>query len=123
MCYLDGYNVTTDVHLDSFDGQQAVVTLRNSELKMFGGDIATTVGNYGLRAEFAYANTADTDGSNPFIMNRYLEFVAGGDRTFDDYRNFNLQAFVRHVFDFNGPDELSDPIQRLPINQIEILMD
>ncbi|WP_444996474.1 DUF1302 family protein [Aliikangiella sp. IMCC44359] len=115
--YFDGFNVTADIGLEALEGQQALVSMRYLPLRLLGADIATTAGNYGLRAEMAYAHTSDDNGDIPFVMNRYAELVLGIDRTFYEYLNINLQLFTHHVFDYQSPTNLTHPIEQLVAKQ------
>ena len=59
--------------------------------------MAVNVGRIGLRAEGAYVDTEDGAGRDPFIKNPFLFVVVGGDRTFREYLNLNVQYLYRFV--------------------------
>ncbi|MFC1480839.1 DUF1302 family protein [Candidatus Neomarinimicrobiota bacterium] len=49
-----------------------------------GGDIVWYLGDWGFRGEAAYFMTEDADGTDGFIRNPYLQYVAQIERTADD---------------------------------------
>jgi len=108
LSYLDGYNLNADIHIAEISPSEIVLALRYLPVKVIGADLATTVGRYGVRAELAYTRTEDPEGVNPFISNPYIYIVAGGDRTFYDYLNLNMQMFFRQVSNYENPDDISD---------------
>ena len=59
--------------------------------------MAVNVGRIGLRAEGAYVDTEDGAGRDPFTKNPLLFVVVGGDRTFREYLNLNVQYIYRFV--------------------------
>ena len=79
------------------------VVMRHRRIRAVGVDAATTVGQYGLRAEGAYVRTDDGSGMDPFTKNPYVFVVIGGDRTFAGRLNLNVQYIVREVFGFRAP--------------------
>jgi hypothetical protein len=52
-----------------------------------------------LRAEAAYVDTEDDEGHDPFTKNPFVFVVVGGDRTFREHLNVNVQYLHRHVLD------------------------
>ncbi|MGH8008966.1 MAG: efflux RND transporter permease subunit, partial [Candidatus Binatia bacterium] len=66
----------------------------------FGGTVPTPA-----------AFNEDGRGKNPLLKNSFFYLVAGGDRTFLEYCNINLQYFLRVVSDFHNPLAVSDPLR------------
>jgi hypothetical protein len=75
----------------------AAVSLSHHRVTVFGADMAANLGRIGLRAEGAYVDTEDDDGRDPFTKNPFLFVVIGGDRTFREYLNLNIQYLYRFV--------------------------
>jgi hypothetical protein len=73
------------------------IRLSHHPVQAFGGDMAANVGQFGLRAEGAYVQTADSQGRDPFTKNPYLFLVGGADRTFGGLLNLNVQYLFRYV--------------------------
>ena len=97
--YFAGHDLTPDLGV-----RRAVpipvreaITLSYHRLRVFGADMAANLGRVGLRAESAYVDTEDGAGHDPFIKNSFLFVVVGGDRTFREYLNLNVQYLVRFV--------------------------
>jgi hypothetical protein len=76
---------------------ESVITLSHHRIKVFGADMAANLGRIGLRAEGAYVDTEDDAGRDPFTKNPFLFVVVGGDRTFREYLNVNVQYIYRFV--------------------------
>src|SRR5688572_7320253 len=86
----------------------AAISLSHRRVRAFGGDIAANLGDIGLRVEGAYVDTEDADGRNPFVKNPFVFIVVGGDRTFGEYLNLNVQYVYRFVRDSRAiGDELA----------------
>lgn len=111
--YFSGYSLWPDFHpLGISAVGKPVLGLNYDKIDVLGADIATNVGRYGLRGEIAYTKTSDNAGDDPFTKNSFLYYVFGGDRTFDDNLNINLQLFGRHVYNFSDPESIADPSTR-----------
>lgn len=93
----------------AYDG---VVQLNHPRVNVLGGDIATTVGHYGLRAEAAYTWMPNSQPSALYQRHPDLYVIGGGDRTFGDYLNVNLQYYFRKTIDYRAPNQVADPAQR-----------
>jgi hypothetical protein len=65
--------------------------------------MAANVGRFALRAEAAYVHTEDSAGTDPFTKNPFVFLVVGGDRTFREYLNVNVQYLFRYILDFRTP--------------------
>ena len=82
-------------------------------MRVIGADAAGNVGRYGLRAEAAYVVTEDRSGVDPFVKNPFLSVVAGGDRTFREHLNVNVQYLYRFVAHFTPPGSSASPFENL----------
>lgn len=100
MSYFHGRDLTPDlgVRLAAATAErEAAIALTHHRVRVFGADMAANVGRIGLRAEGAYADTEDGAGRDPFTKNPSLFVVVGGDRTFGEYLNLNVQYLYRFV--------------------------
>lgn len=102
--YFDGYDRNPDFALDA-----SGITMRYGRLKVYGADGAFTSGRYGFRAEAAYLASEDVEGKDPFTKNPAFFAVAGGDRTFGDNLNVNLQYLFRQVVNHHAPESITSP--------------
>jgi len=59
--------------------------------KVMGADFATAISDFGLWGEMGYFHTEDRDGDDPGVKNPYLQFVIGGDHSFEPRIKVNLQ--------------------------------
>jgi hypothetical protein len=75
------------------------ILLSHHRVRVFGADMAATLGQFGLRAEGAYVETEDTRGADPFVKNPFVFIVAGTDRTWGGLLNLNVQYLLRYVLD------------------------
>lgn len=107
--YFDGFDHNPDFALTG-----AGVTMRYGRLKVYGADGAFTSGRYGFRAEAAYLASEDVTGNDPFSKNPAFFAVAGGDRTFGDNFNVNLQYLFRQVINYRAPASIT-PAAALPL--------
>lgn len=87
--WFDGYDDLPALHLgtevdSSFTTARIQVEPRYHRRRAVGADFATTIGSFGVHGEGAYYLTADWSGTDPAIDDPYLQFVVGGDYTFDD---------------------------------------
>ncbi len=82
----------------------------HDRLRIVGGDLAKPVGRFVLRSEIAYLEPPAARSDAIFAKQRQFFAVAGGDRTFGEYFNLNLQLYWRHVDgqalrpDLSGPE-------------------
>jgi hypothetical protein len=113
LSYLEGVNLNPDLILSSVSSNSVTVLMYHKRVRVLGVDAAAAVGRYGLRAEVAYtwtkveSNSGDTHTSKPFLY-----MVLGGDRTFDNGLNVNLQYFGYRVFEYIDPRGIGDPLSR-----------
>jgi len=121
LSYFDGFDPYPDLSLDRVRRTGVDALLANHRIRVVGADAASTVGPYGLRAEAAYTITRDTRGDNPEIKNPFFYLVVGGDRTFLDNLNINVQYIFRRVFNFQDPNDILNPIRRELARQENLL--
>lgn len=109
LSYFHGLDLNPDISLAGFNNRGVNVQLDHHRYRVFGADAATVVGRYALRAEAAYTLTADENGDDPFIKNPFFYMVAGGDRSFLDSLNINLQYYFRYVSNYRDPSINANP--------------
>ena len=109
LSYFDGIDMNADLSFGSVNGNGLNLQMDHHRIRVLGADAATVVGKYGLRAEVAYTRTEDADGTNTFVKNPFIYLVAGGDRTFFEYLNVNLQYYARQVSNYQSPEVEPNP--------------
>lgn len=102
LSYLRGVDLNPDLELRGATMQGIDILLRHNPVRILGMDAATVIGRYGLRAELAYTWT-DYSAANPWAKKPFLYLVVGGDRTFDNDVNINLQYFYYRVTGYTDP--------------------
>lgn len=110
--YYGGFDQNPDLSIGAPVPGAMSLLLQHHRIRVLGADAAGTAGRFGLRAEAAYTWTEDDAGQNPFVKNPFFYGVAGGDRTFFEYLNVNLQFFVRQVSNYSDPNAIADPAAR-----------
>jgi hypothetical protein len=98
--YFHGRDLTPDLGVRlvaAMPDREAVIALSHHRVHVFGADMAANLGRIGLRAEGAYVDTEDSAGRDPFTKNPFLFVVVGGDRTYGEYLNLNVQYLFRFV--------------------------
>jgi hypothetical protein len=102
--HLRGVDLTPDLGIGTVEvpGSRPAEAIRLSHgrLRVSGADLAANVGRFALRAEGAYVDTEDAGGRDPFTKNPFIFVVVGGDRTFREHLNVNVQYLYRHVLDY-----------------------
>ena len=110
--YFSGLDLNPDLAIGATTPSGTNIILEHNRIRVLGTDAATVIGRYGLRAEVAYTWTENT-GPDDFVVKKpFLYLVMGGDRTFLDYINVNIQYYSRHVTNYSDPQSIADPIQR-----------
>jgi hypothetical protein len=110
--YYSGMDLTPDIAIGATTVSGTNLIFDHNRIRVLGMDAATVIGRYGLRAEAAYTWTANT-GANDFLVKKpFLYIVMGGDRTFFDYLNVNMQYYFRHVTNYSDPQAITDPLLR-----------
>jgi hypothetical protein len=98
--YFHGRDLTPDLGVRlaaAIPDRETAIALSHHRVDVFGADMAANLGRIGLRAEGAYVGTEDAGGRDPFIKNAFFFVVVGGDRTFREYLNLNVQYLYRLV--------------------------
>ena len=110
--YYSGLDLTPDIAIGATTPSGTNVIFDHNRIRVLGMDAAKVIGRYGLRAEAAYTWTANT-GENDFLVKKpFLYMVMGGDRTFFDYLNINIQYYLRHVTNYSDPQAITNPLLR-----------
>lgn len=108
---LDHSGAGLDWSFSYFQGRDPVLDLaltasglteRFNRVQVYGGDLATSAGVFGLRIEAAYTKTAFDPIGNPLVRRPELWAVLGVDRTIAGVYA-NLQFSARHVLAFGEP--------------------
>jgi hypothetical protein len=115
--YYDGFDLNPDFALQTIfiaSNQLPLlnVVLSHHRIRTFGMDGAVTVGRFGIRGEAAYTLTENSGDWKPFIKSPFFFVVLGGDRTFLEYFNVNLQYILREVSNYHDPENIPDPLTR-----------
>lgn len=109
LSYFSGYNKVPDLELVLVQPEELRLALIHRPFHVWGGDFATNWGDYGIRGEIAYSQTADILGDEPFQQNSMIDTVLGGDRTVMENFNLNVQFLQRHVMNYHPPSQLKNP--------------
>lgn len=110
--YFSGVDLNPDIAIGATTPSGTNLIFEHNRIRVLGMDAATVIGRYGLRAEAAYTWTANA-GVNDFLVKKpFLYMVMGGDRTFFDYLNVNIQYYLRHVTNYSDPQAIADPLLR-----------
>ncbi len=119
--YYDGFDLNPDISVKSVAPSGAMMMLlSHHRYRVLGTDAATALGRYGLRGEFAYARTDDSNGDDPFIKNPFFWGVLGVERTFLSYLNVNVQYFARYVTKFEDPSNVNPALKEIALTQAVI---
>ncbi|WP_239797253.1 FimV family protein [Candidatus Nitrotoga arctica] len=110
--YYSGLDLTPDIAIGATTPSGTNVIFDHNRIRVLGMDAATVIGRYGLRAEAAYTWTANTGANDFFVKKPFLYMVMGGDRTFLDYLNINIQYYLRHVANYSDPQAITNPLLR-----------
>lgn len=102
---LHGISKTPDIRLSSsqvINSDLVNIDLVYPEMQMLGGDFAMTLGHTGLRGEFAYTQSKDKTGKDPWVQNPQLFAIIGADRSLFESFNLNLQFLYKHIDHFSS---------------------
>lgn len=110
--YFNGLDLNPDIEIGAVAPPVTNLILDHNRIRVFGMDAATVVGRYGLRAEAAYTWTANAGVNDVLVKKPFFYMVMGGDRTFFDYLNINVQYYLRHVSNYTDPQNITDPLLR-----------
>lgn len=112
LSYFDGFDPVPDFAIDRVTLTSLDLILKHNRIRVIGADAATTLGRFGLRGEAAFTVTEDPRGSKPDVKNPFFFMVLGGDRTFLEHLNVNLQYLFRYVVHHVSPVDVADPVRR-----------
>jgi hypothetical protein len=113
-----GYDKSPVLSLQGANANGPVFVQYYQQIWGLGADVAHNFGQFGTRAELAYVRPDAQPGR--LGVSPYLFLVSGIDRSIDDW-NFNVQAVIRHTFEFRDPNSVSDPASRIAAIQNAII--
>ena len=112
--YYHGFSLLPEIRIHGFSsGPGILLDLAYPEMDVFGADVARNYGSYGFRAEAAYISPKNYNSQEPTDIRNYLYYVLAVDRTFLENINLNLQFVGRLVHNFEDPEAIVDPVQRV----------
>ena len=112
--YYHGFSLLPEIRSRGFsNGTGLLLELAYPEIDVFGADVARNYDSYGFRAEAAYILPKRYSGQERTLIRPYLYYVLGVDRTFFENLNLNLQCIGRLVHNYEDPESVADPVQRL----------
>lgn len=121
LSFFNGYDLNPWLRALHAGPDGVALALQHERLRILGMDAATVAGRFGLRMEAAWVST-ESAGPDDFSHKKpFVWLVAGGDRTFGEYLNVNIQGWVRHVQQFRAADSVADPQQRQLLLQAQII--
>lgn len=119
--YFTGLDINPDFAIGAVTPTTTNLILEHNRIHVLGMDAATALGRYGLRAEAAYTWTSNA-GANDFLVKKpFFYMVMGGDRTFFENLNVNVQYYLRHVSNYADPQTIANPLLRLVAIQGAVL--
>lgn len=110
--YFNGLDLNPDISIGATTPSGTNLIFEHNRIRVLGMDAATVIGRYGLRAEAAYTWTANAGVNDALVKKHFLYMVMGGDRTFFDYLNVNIQYYFRHITNYSDPQAIADPLLR-----------
>ncbi len=108
LSYFDGLDRDPRFQVAGLSSTVATISRRYDRIRQVGADAATNFGEYGVRGEIAY--TFSPDGAGSFYRRSGLYMVVGGDRTFNDRLNVNIQYIYRYVDGYQDPTQVASPL-------------
>lgn len=112
--YFKGLDLNPTLGFGQADLSGVTLSLDHGQVDVYGVDASTVVGRYGLRAEAAYTRWRPTPGREQLIQkSSAFVVVLGGDRTFDNDVNVNLQYIATRVSDYQDPHRWQDPLLKM----------
>jgi len=93
--YYDGYDISADLSSNK--------VYEHYRIKVFGFDMATTIGNNRFALESAYTQTQDMNGTDEYIKNPFLYTVLGVEHDFGNNTSGIVQIFNRHIYNYSTP--------------------
>lgn len=113
--YFHGYSLLPDVRPEGFVDTLPRLALSYAKMDVLGADVSFNLGRYGVRGEVAYHHNThqnSDDPPDPFQKKSYFYYVIGGDRTFDDTLNINVQWFGRYVQHYRNLQDVNGTVER-----------
>lgn len=110
LSYFDGLDRDPRFQVAALSPALATVSRRYDRIRQVGADAATNFGEYGVRGELAYTFSPDGAGANYRRSGFYM--VLGGDRTFNERLNVNIQYIYRFVDGWQDPTQVANPLQQ-----------
>jgi hypothetical protein len=110
LSYYQGFDIHPDLEISDIGPSGVKLLLTHHEIQVIGADAATALGPYTLRGEAAYTFTKHSQNSQ--VKSPFFFLVLGGDRTFLENLNVNLQYILRVISDFRNPRTIEDPLRR-----------
>jgi len=96
LSYFDGYDVLPSAAFISTTAPNEIF-LAHDRIKVLGGDFAAPVGRFVVRGEIAHTDTEAPQNGAVFSLRPQTYAVAGGEHTFGEYLNVNVQYYYRRV--------------------------
>ncbi len=96
LSYFDGYDVLPSAAFISAAAPNEIF-LAHDRIKVLGGDFAAPVGRFVMRGEVAHTDTEAPQDGAVFSLRPQTYAVAGGEHTFGEYLNVNVQYYYRRV--------------------------
>ena len=118
--YFDGWDniFTPNIVFNPVTQQMQLDQLVFHHTKMIGADFAGSIHSVGVWGECGYFRTEDTEGSDPFIKNPYVQFVVGADYTFGYSIKANVQYFQEYITKVN--DDVEEESEEAIISKLGI---
>jgi hypothetical protein len=107
LSYFEGLNRTPDFKILEL-GAVTKLGLEYNQIKVYGADFATVLGQLGLRGEIALTKTIDQLGDDPLRQNSNMYAVVGADRTLVENFNINAQLLYKAVEQFVDAESIAN---------------
>lgn len=111
--YFNGFDQNADYKTYVTDNASYGVTAEHNRIRTLGMDASTVIGRYGLRTEAAYNWTVYDSITNALVKKPFLYAVAGGDRTFFENFNINIQYYFRYIPNYQSPSGFIFPVSMI----------
>ena len=116
--WFDGFDLSADISSGGTANGNNIVRLDHHRIRVIGADVATTRGAWRFALEGAYTHTEDPGGTDPAVKNPFFYGVFGVERSFSDNLTTIVQVYIREVFDYRNPEDITDPsLRALAIEQ------
>jgi hypothetical protein len=113
LSYFDGYDRMPDLSLTGVGVGRVNTAFSNNAVQVLGADFSSSFDGVVSRGEIAWSQRdRDVTVGGFFRKRSQLLAVVGGDKTFGNSMNINLQFFGQWVPDYRSPDQLVNSIER-----------